>query len=163
MKVGSLQRILQRLVDIYGAGGASKEAKDVKLVIEALESHGDKSVEEFVTETQQEIKASVTRKKKDLDLSAVTQHSERLLKAGTDKSAFDAAFSLLETDKAVSKSEIVEIANVYLNRPSGGLHVFRFDTAKDAKARIRRVFAERWDVQSKNNSIEKLTGWGQAR
>lgn len=163
MKVASLQRMLQRLADLYRAGGATGEADDVKRVVEALAAHSDKSVKEFVNETQKELKGPSAPSQKELDPDTVAQHSERLLDAAIDKNAFDKAFSILEADKAVSKLEIFAIANIYLNRPSGGSHVFRFDTAREAKARIRRVFSERLDVQRKNKSIEKLTGWEQAR
>lgn len=163
MKVESLQRVLQRLADLYRAGGATSEADDVKKVVEALTTHADKSVKEFVDETKKELKAPSASNKRDLDLDTFAQHSERLLNAAIDRNAFDQAFSLLDADKALSKLEIFSIANIYLNRPSGGSHVFKFDTAREAKARIKRVFAERLDVQRKNKSIEKLTGWDHAR
>lgn len=159
MNVESLQRILQRLAELYGAGGAASEANDVKRVARALDGHGHKLVEEFVEETQKKFKAPATSRQNDPGQEAIADHSQRLLDAATDKQAFEVAFSLLGADRAVSKSEMFAIANVYLNRPSGGSHIFKFKSAKEAKARIRSVFIERLDAQSKKKSIEKLTRW----
>ena len=159
MQVKILKRLLERLRDSYSAVGAAEPAKDMRRAAQMLNGHEDKAVGEFVSETKALLDdEKPTPRGQVADGQVVAKHVRRLLAAGTDKSAFDAAIAALDDDAGeVGKVELFAIANRYRNEPSGGTHEIKFKSLKQARAAIRDVFLERSDAQSKRSAIDKLT------
>ena len=160
MQVKILKRLLERLRDGYSAVGAVEPAKDMRRVTDLLKGHEDKTVGEFVSETKvllDDAKPAVTVPTARAADRVVAKHVRRLLDAGIDRSAFDAAMTALDDDGEVGKLELFIIANRYRNEPSGGTHEIKFKSLKQAHGSIRDVFLERSDAQRKRGAIDKLT------
>jgi hypothetical protein len=159
MQIKILKRLLERLRDSYSAVGAAEPAQDMRRVAELLKGHEDKPVSEFVAET----KALLHDKKPAFPAPAVAtneviaRHVRSLLRAGTDRSAFDAAMADLDSDNEVGKVELFAIANRYRNEPSGGTHEIKFKSLKQANGSILDVFLERSDAHRKRGAIDRLT------
>jgi hypothetical protein len=163
MKIEELEHILRHVAHLYAAGGAGGPAKDLQRLVELFEDNGQQSVEEFVRTTDECLQAPVARKtasKNKTDMGVAAAHAQALLEAGIEKVAFAEAMDLIVADKKVRKDEWLAIANLYLNAPSGGTHVFKFKTVNEAKNAIKNAFVERLDGQSKQGIIEKLARWG---
>jgi hypothetical protein len=159
MQVKRLKKLFERLRDSYSAAGADEPASDMRRVAGLLRGHEDRTVDEFVAETKTLLdgQPSTTEQPTQGADELVAKHVRRLLDAGTDQSAFDAALDELENDAEVRKVELFAIANGYRNEPSGGTHVIKFKSLAQARGSIREVFLQRLDTQSKRGVIDKLT------
>jgi hypothetical protein len=81
----------------------------------------------------------------------MANHIDRLLKAGTDKAAFDAAFSDLSADKSVTKDHANDIARDYTESK------VNFPTRSAALKEIQTSFKERHYEQTKMVGVDKAS------
>jgi hypothetical protein len=161
MKVSEFKEVLRRLEELYEAAGATAQAGDLARVLRLLEGNETKTVDEFVAETRSLLTGERHRESVSIgvDEDRVAFHARRLLEAGTDQQAFQAALEALDQDKRLGKAEWFAIANRYRNAPTGGTHVYKYSTIKAARAAIRDVFIERFESESKRGILERLTRW----
>jgi hypothetical protein len=152
MRITELRAILEKLRMIYVAGMARKQADDIGEIINLLKGHDEKSVAEFVREAKTLIAQVRPRAGTEIDSAAVKRYAEMLLDAGTDEALFKAAFSALKSDR-IRKPTLEAIANRYINEPSGGTYVFKFNSKPKALERIRIKFIERAELESKGRII----------
>jgi|SRR5262245_13772520 len=160
MQIKILKRLLERLRDSYSAVGAAEPARDMRRVADLLKGHENKPVSEFVAETKallDDTKPTFPGPAAATNDEIVARHVRRLLRAGIDRSAFDAAMADLDGDNEVGKVELFAIANRYRNEPSGGTHEIKFKSLKQANGSIRDVFLERSDAHRKRGAIDRLT------
>ena len=120
-----------------------------------------KTIEEFIAET----KSFMERPLSPVEGAAIEEeefakHSTRLLSAGTDQAAFQSALDALDADRELDPSDWYAIANHYRNAPSGGSHVYKFKSVKAARAAIRDVFIERFELQSKRGVLDRTSALG---
>src|ERR1700730_9033181 len=85
----------------------------------------------------------------------VQKYALKLAAAGTDESAFNAAFSALEKEKSAVKEIVFAIANEYVNEPSSAAHQFKFKTKKLALEAIRNAFAYRAQSRLRAGEIDR--------
>jgi hypothetical protein len=111
MNIMDLKAVLKRIEGLYAAAGASTAAKDLRSVAHLLDGHDGKSVEAFMTETQELLNAPQAAKTATIDTERVTLHVNRLLTAGIDQSSFDSALCEIDSDTLVRKQERAAIAN----------------------------------------------------
>jgi hypothetical protein len=160
MNVDELKSVLARLGQLYAAAGATAAAKDFETVVRIFDGHEYKTVDEFVSETTEFLKQGATLKKVvTVNEAAIATYSQRLLDAGLDQVAFAEILEALDRDKTIKKVEWASIANVYINAPSKGEHLFKYTTIKDARSAIREAFIERFESDSKLGIIQRITGW----
>ncbi len=161
MKVAEFKNVLRRLEELYGAAGAAAQAEDLARVARLLEGNEAKTVDEFVAETKSLLVGERQRATTStaLDNDQVGSHTQRLLDAGTDQSAFYAALEAIDHDRRLGKAEWFAIADRYRNAPTGGTHTYKYSTIKAARAAIRDVFIERFESESKRGILERLTRW----
>jgi hypothetical protein len=159
MNIRVFRSVLERLEKLYASAGARTQAKDIRSVSSLLDGHENKTVEAYVAETRAAIRTDdQDRGRHVADPEAyVTEHAQRLLDAGTDEEAFDAALTALDNDDRANKSAWFAIANRYRNQPTGGTSTRKFRSIKDARQAIRDVFLDRFDARSKRRVIDKLT------
>jgi hypothetical protein len=161
MKVSEFKDVLRRLQELYVAAGAAAQADDLARVMRLLQGNESKTVEEFVAETKSLLvgERDLDRAGAALDEDGVALHARRLLAAGTDQRAFQAALEAADQDKQLGKAEWFSIANRYRNAPTGGTHVYKYNTIKAARAAIRDLFIERFESESKRGILDRLTRW----
>jgi len=159
MDVKELKSALERIERLYAEAGATTAAKDLRSVVQLLDGHDAQTVEAFITETSELLSSASATKTAAVDESRVIGHAARLLAAGIDQSAFDAALNELDSDVSVGKAEWAAIANRYRNAPTNGTHVYRFKSNREARAAIRDAFIERHEAKSKRGIIDRLTKW----
>lgn len=159
MTVEQLKKILERIEDLYAAAGSISAAKDLRGVAQLLEGHESKTVDAFIDETNELLSRSPPTKRGAVDGALVSCHSDRLLAAGIDSAAFDAALAQMDNDLSLGKPEWAAIANRYKNAPTNGTHVYKFKSNKEARAAIRDAFIERHEANSKRGIIDRLTKW----
>ena len=160
MNVTELKTVLQRLEELYAAGGASAPAKDLHSIAGLLDGHESKTVEAFIAETRKLLEQpKKTTAKLSLDDALVVAYSDRLLGAGIDQSKFDPILVELDGDKSASKGEWFAIANRFRNAPTNATYEIKFKNIQDARKTIRDTFIERHEAASKRGIIERLTKW----
>lgn len=159
MDIKELKATLERIEGLYAAAGAVAAAKDLRSVAHLLDGHDGKSVEAFITETRELLARPTGTTPVSVDIERVALHADRLLSAGIDQSAFDAALRELDGDALVGKPEWAAIANRYRNAPTNGTHVYKFKSNKEARAAIRDAFIERHEANSKRGIIDRITKW----
>jgi hypothetical protein len=158
MNIRAFKSVLERLERLYAAGGARAQAKEIRDVSSLLDGHENKTVDAYVAETKAALAADQPGQGRDhSDQDAVAVHTQRLLDAGTDQGAFDAALATLDRDDRVEKSAWFAIANQYRNLPSGATHIRKFRSIKEAREAICDVFVERFETRSKRGIIDRLT------
>jgi hypothetical protein len=158
MKIEDFKAILKRLQDVYAAGGMTSPAKDLRDLARLFEGSRADTVDEFIAETKALLETP-PRSREPVNDERVSVHSARLLDAGTDQFAFEAALDALDADRGLSTAEWYAIANRYRNVPSGANHVYKFKSVKAARAAIRDVFIERFESQSKRGVLERILRW----
>jgi hypothetical protein len=158
MKIEEFKAVLKRLEQLYLAAGATGPAKDLQSITRLLEGHEGKSLDEFIAETIAVLAGpSEPEKKIDVnDQQRVAVHAQRLLDAGTNESAFQAALEALDQDRGLRKVDWIAIANKYRNAPTGATYSYKFDSIKDARASISDVFTERFESESKRGIISRI-------
>ena len=162
MNVTELKAVLQRLEELYVAGGASAAAKDLRSIAGLLEGHEDKSLDAFINETRSLLdspKEAAPATKPAANNELTVSYADRLLAAGIDQSKFDPILAELDQDKRTSRHEWYAIANRYRNAPTNGAFEFKFKSISDARKFIRDTFIERHAAESKRGVIERLTKW----
>ena len=162
INVGELKEILERIQDLYALAGANGPAADFKRLITTLAGHEEFSVEQFVEETRTLLGLNADRAKpkkpKGSNEKVVEEHIGRLLNAGVNRSAFDAAMSKLREDARVQRADLSAIANRYLNEPTSGTFEFEFKSDDAAYRAMKRMFVERAQDESKAKIIKRMTG-----
>lgn len=160
MNILELRRVIEQLEELYAAAGAAGPAKDLRSVLRMLDGHDSKSVEEFVRETKELLtRAGTARPSIEANANIVEKYSRELLSAGNDFAQLEACLEAADLDPQVRRQEWLAIANAYLNAPTGSTHLYKFKSAKEARAAIRDAFIERIDAERKQGIIKKLTKW----
>jgi hypothetical protein len=159
MDINELKLALERIENLFVAGGASAAAKDIRSVAHLLNGYDGKSVDTFIAETRQLLEKSASLANSSVDLERVVIHTDRMMGAGIDQTAFDAALRQLDSDGLVGKSEWAAIATRYRNAPTNGTHVYKFKSIKEARAAIRDTFIERHEASSKRGILDRITKW----
>jgi len=160
MKTEEFKAVLKRLEELYAAAGLVAQAKDIRNVAHLLDGSEGRTINEFIAETKallEQPEPPVVGPR--IDDARVAEHSTRLLEAGTDQTAFQAALDALDMDRQLSSGDWYAIANRYRNAPSGGSHIYKFKTVKAARAAIRDVFIERFESQSKRGVLDRILRW----
>jgi hypothetical protein len=159
MDIRQLKSALERIESLYAAAGSTSAAKDLRSVAQLLDGHEEKTVDAFIAETSELLNSASIAKSATVNEERVASHSDRLLAAGVDQSAFDTALAKLDSDPSVGKAEWAAIANRYRNAPTNGTHIYKFKSNKEARAAIRDAFIERHEANSKRGIIDRLTKW----
>ncbi len=162
MNVTELKTVLRRLEELYAAGGASAQAKDLRSIAGLLEGHETKSLDAFIDETRALLdrpKSESKSAKAAADDALVATYVERLLSAGIDQTQFEPVLAELDKEKRTSRVEWFAIANGYRNAPTSGTFEFKFKSIPEARKFIRDTFIERHAAASKREAIERLTKW----
>jgi hypothetical protein len=90
--------------------------------------------------------------------SVVGHHvATRLLGAGTDQAAFQAALEALDADRSIGAAEWYAIANRYWNEPTGATYEYRFKSGKAAREAIRNTFIKRFEANSKQGVFDRIS------
>lgn len=108
MNVRDLRKVLEDLSRILSASNARPASRDVASLGELLERHDGEPAEQFLQHLEGR-----------LNEPPVTRYSRLLREAGSNKSAFDAVFSMLTSDKEISKTDAAEIAFLYIGYSEG--------------------------------------------
>jgi hypothetical protein len=161
MDVRELKEILKRIEELYAAGGASTAAKDLRAVARLLEGYEGKNLETFIADTKAFLEKPKEGSSQTTDDEMVASSADRLLAAGIDQAAFDAALKELDESPA-GKNEWAAIANRYRNAPTNATHVYKFKSIREARMAIRDAFIERREANSKHGIINQLTKWPRA-
>ena len=165
MDVTELKTVLQRLEELYAAGGASAAAKDFRSIAGLLDGHEDKSLDAFIDETRmvlgkpKTLASAAKAPKASANDELVATYVQRLLGAGIDQERFEPILAELDHDKRTSRIEWFAIANGYRNTPTNGTFEFKFKSIPEARKFIRDTFIERHAAVSKREAIERLTKW----
>lgn len=159
MLVGELKSVLERLEQLYRAGGAKGAANDVRAVTKLLEGHEADSLDAFIAETKALIGKSEPSPAR-LNEKAAKSYGEALLEAEIDQERFQATLSVMDNDASLGLAEWQEIANIYRNAPTGSTHRYKFTSIKAARNAILDTFGERLESASKRDIIERITQWG---
>jgi len=160
MNVAELKAVLERLEDLYAAGGAAAAAKDLRSIAGLLDGYEAKSVDAFISETRELLdRPKVTNAKPTANRELVLAYSEKLLAAKIDQRRFEGVMFEMDDDQNVGKLEWFGIANRYRNEPTKGTYEFKFKSIQEARKGIRDTFIERHEAASKRGVIERLTKW----
>ncbi len=160
MNVAELKAVLERLEDLYAAGGATAAAKDLRSIASLLDGYESKSVDTFIAETRDLLdRPKTSTVKPSAKAELVVLYSDKLLAAKTDQRGFEAAMFEMDDDSRVGKLEWFGIANRYRNEPTKGTYEFKFKSIQEARKAIRDTFIERHEAASKRGVIERLTKW----
>jgi hypothetical protein len=163
MKTEELKRVLVRLKEVFSAAGMAAPANDLHSVARLLDGSEGKTVEEFISETKALLEKPTGRPRvagvsPTADERLVADHSSRLLSAGTDRAAFQAALDALDADRSLGPAEWYAVANRFRNEPTAATHVYRFKSMKAAREAIWDTFIERFEAQSKRGVINRIFG-----
>lgn len=120
--VKELRIVLEELQGILSATNVRGASKDVASFLKLFNGHDDETVEQFLRDLESRLheraEPPVALPKKP-DEFVVGRYVRMLGDAGTDESAFDAAFAMLSADKAVGKVEAEAIAFEYIGYAGG--------------------------------------------
>lgn len=83
--------------------------------------------------------------------------ADELLGIGTNRDSFEQMWSRIKDDKTLSKADWANMANHFANAPTGATYEWKFKNIDEAKRRVYDVFAERFERESKQAIIKKLT------
>ncbi len=122
MNVKQLSDTLQELHAILAATNAKGQARDVAAFMKLFEGAEEKEVSVFLDELKARLQLRAAPASEIAllpDQRVVAIYSQLLRNAGTDKPAFDAAFSQLKKDKAIDRAEAEAIAYEYIGFPDG--------------------------------------------
>ncbi len=155
MKVSELVGILQKLHSIYASAGAKSQASDMEQIIGVLQINRDQALDDFVAEAKVLIAQLSQKPGQKINDALVDEYANSLLESGTDESAFKTAFSGLKSDRDVTKPTLYAIVNRYINSPSQGAYVFKFNSKKEALEKLRIKFIERAESESKDRIVRQ--------
>jgi hypothetical protein len=159
MKTDEFKAILKRLEELYTAAGTAGPADDIRSVAQLLDGSEGKTLDEFIAETRTLLASPLSQSAAvSVDQVRIEKHSARLLEAGTNQAAFDAALENVDADRQLKPADWFAIANRYRNAPSGGTHTYKFKSAKVAREAIRDVFIERFEAESKRGVLDRIFG-----
>jgi len=161
MKTEDLKRVLVRLEEVFSAAGMTAPASDIHSVARLLDGSEGKTVDEFISEIKVLLERPAGRSRTSSESPIaeerrIADYTSRLLGAGTDQAAFQAALDALDADRSLGAAEWYAIANRYRNEPTGASHVFRFKSGKAAREAIRNTFIERFEAQSKQGVLDRI-------
>lgn len=144
MSVGQLLEALSRLRDLYAAGGAVAQSKELNLLIDALGPDAGLSVEQLVAGLEASSKPKPKKELKParvIDPTIVEKYL-RSLKAADDLDEITAVISIIKHDK-IDKPHVFQIAADFTGSEP------RYKSANDAFARIRGAFIEQKRFENK--------------
>ena len=144
MSVGQFLEILKRLRDLYSAGGAVAQAKELNAFIEALAPDAEFTAEEFVAFIEASSKPKPkkgTKPPKTIDPSVVEKYL-RPLREADDLDEVVTLLSIIKHDR-IDKDHVFQIAAQF----TGGEP--RYKSASEALARIKGAFIEQKRFENK--------------
>lgn len=144
MSVSSLVDALKHLREIYAAGGAATQAKELGLLIDALAPDEGLSVEQFLTEIELASKSKPKKQPKPpkvIDPTIVRRYLQSLQNA-EDVDEVVAVISIMKHDK-IDKDHVSQIAAQFTGSEP------RFKNLSEAFARIRGSFIEQKRFENK--------------
>lgn len=144
MSVSSLVDALDHLREIYAAGGAATQAKELGLLIDALRPDARLSVEQFLTEIEVASKPKPKKESKPPKVidPAIVHRYVQSLKDASDVDEVVAVISIMKHDK-VDKDHVSQIAAQFTGSEP------RFKSMSEAFARIRGAFIEQKRFENK--------------
>jgi hypothetical protein len=148
MSIRELRAILDQLRRLYGAGGAKNAEKDLRVVSAVMEGHEDRSVKEFVAETQERLATGIKRPPPKPPSVDVEKYVRELVEAGSNKAAFYPIFDQLKEDTDIKIAEADIIARQYTGYKA------RYKKKQTAFEDIEKVFIERARFESKMNATQ---------
>jgi hypothetical protein len=155
MKVSELRAILNKLRSIYASGGAKSQAGDVERIIALLNGRDEQSVDQFVSEAKSLLARADRKPGQQVHESLVDKYANMLTQVGTNEDAFKGVLSGLKSDRNVAKPTLDAIVNRYVNTLSGGTHVFKFKSKKEALEKLRIKYLERAESESKDRIVKR--------
>jgi hypothetical protein len=160
--VRELKEVLERIQEVYALAGAKGPAADFCRLLASLNGHEEETIDEFVESTRALLspstRGSPKTKRQGANQAVVDEHARRLIAAASSPTAFEAAMAKLKSDSRVEKAELGDIANRYLNDPTGGTFEFDFKTDIAAFRAMKRMFVERAQDDNKARIIKRMTG-----
>ena len=144
MSVANLITALERLKEIYAAGGASAQAKELDLLKDALAQDVELAVETLLAEIDFVSKPKAKKQPKPPKLvnPAILSRFVQALKEAGDVDEVDAVVSIMKHDK-IDKDHVYQIAAQFTGSEA------RFKTIGEAFARIRGSFIEQKRFENK--------------
>lgn len=144
MSVGQLLEVMKRLRDLYSAGGAAAQAKELDTFIDALGPDAELSVEQFVALITASSKPKPKKEPKPpkvIDPGVVEKYL-RPLREADDLDEVMTLLSIIKHDK-IDKDHVFQIAAQF----TGGEP--RYKSASEALARIKGAFIEQKRFENK--------------
>jgi hypothetical protein len=144
LSVARLIDVLRRLSDLYAAGGAAAQAKDLNSLVDALNPDEGLSVAEFIANIEASSKPKAKKEPKPakaIDPTVVEKYL-RSLKEADDLDEVTTVISIIKHDK-IDKDHVFQIAAQF----TGGEP--RYKSSNDAFARIRGAFIEQKRFENK--------------
>jgi hypothetical protein len=157
VRISEIRAVLEKLRLIYISSGAKSQAGDCEKLSDVLAGE-DESVGAFV----KTVRNALTKEKRNgvnrigTDGTDAGKYGAMLLSAGTNELAFNRIFSIIKSDRKVTKPILDAISNRYLNEPTGSDHVYKFKTKTHAFEAIKNKFFERAQAKSKGDIIDRL-------
>jgi hypothetical protein len=149
MKIRELRSVLDQLRRLYSAGRANAAEKDLVAIAHSLQGHDDKSVEDYVRDTRQELaRADEAKSRVDRDSNGVVERFvRRLIDAETDASSFYPIRDEMIADGRVKLAEADAIARSYTGFKA------KYKKRQAAFDDIEKVFVERARFKNKMNAL----------
>lgn len=135
---------LRHLSEIFAAGGAATQAKELNALVQALAPDSELSIEQLLTEIELASKPRPKKKPKQpklIDPAIVHQYLQSLKDAG-DVDEVVAVISIMKHDK-IDKDHVFQIAAQFTGCEP------RFKSLNDAFSRIRGTFIEQKRFENK--------------
>lgn len=144
MLVGQLLEALRRLSDLYAAGGADAQSKQLNFLIDALSPDVDLSVKQLIADIDTSSKPKPKKDAKPAKLvdSTVVEKYLCSLKEAEDLDEISAVISIIKHDK-IDKPHVFKIAAEFTGSDP------RFKSTNDAFARIKGAFIEQKRFENK--------------
>ena len=149
MKIRELRSVLDQLRRLYSAGRANAAEKDLVAIAHSLEGHDDKSIEDYVRDTRQELaRADETKSRVDRDFNGVVERFvRRLIDAETDANLFYPIRDEMIADDRVELAEADAIARNYTGFKA------KYKKRQAAFDDIEKVFVQRARFKNKMNAL----------
>ena len=141
MNVKKLRETLEEAVGIMAAAGARAQSKALQAFVDIFKGQDDQPISQLIVDLQERLHPE----------PAVDLYTERLIKAGIDKRAFDSVLAEISKDRTVRKDQANAIAGKYTE---GGAH---WPSKARAIKEIKASFAERALDSVKMQQVDKAS------
>lgn len=152
--VAQLRTLLNGLQEFSVAAGAKVAAQDLQIFSDMLRPHASSTVTAFCADMSAKLQAASAKPKGRKKLAApkarfesnsgaIHQYVADLRDAGTMRSAFDAVFARLHSDKSLKSADVSEIARAYANS------VTKYKSIAAARDDIEKAFVRNARFENK--------------